>query len=35
VLYARFLELADVKKEVEDSDLKAMALKFQEAVTTN
>lgn len=35
VLYARFLELADVKKEVEDSDLKTMALKFQEAVTTN
>jgi 2-isopropylmalate synthase len=25
VLYARFLELADVKKEVEDNDLKTMA----------
>ena len=35
VLYARFLELADIKKEVEDSDLKTMAIQFQEAVTTN
>ena len=35
VLYARFLELADVKKEVEDNDLKTMAVQFQEAVTTN
>ena len=35
VLYARFLELADIKKEVEDSDLKTMAVQFQEALTTN
>lgn len=35
VLYARFLELADSKKEVEDSDLKTMAVQFQEAVITN
>jgi 2-isopropylmalate synthase len=35
VLYQLFLELADVKKEVEDGDLKTMAVQFQEAVTTN
>jgi 2-isopropylmalate synthase len=35
VLYARFLELADIKKEVEDGDLKTMAVQFQDAVTTN
>ena len=35
VLYDKFLTLADKKKEVEDSDLKTMAVQFQAAVTTN
>jgi len=35
VLYDKFLTLADKKKEVEDSDLKTMAVQFQTALMTN
>jgi 2-isopropylmalate synthase len=35
VLYKLFLDLADIKKEVEDSDLKEMAVQFQSAVPSN